>query len=86
MGAVMQLAEQSVIYAKAHREFDETSLELTSNPKSKSMMSEVSQLKAEVHMLREELARAERRIGQRDLLLENARIREMEMRLGLYVL
>jgi hypothetical protein len=40
----------------------------------------VEQLQAEVRTLREELARAERLLGHKDLLLRNATLREQELR------
>lgn len=40
----------------------------------------ITQLQSEVRTLREELARAERTVEQRDILLRNALIREQELR------
>jgi hypothetical protein len=40
----------------------------------------VDQLRAEVRALREELSRAERLLGHKDLLLRNATLREQELR------
>ena len=41
---------------------------------------QISILQAEVWALREELAGAERQVRQKELLLANARVREMELR------
>jgi len=44
---------------------------------------EIYGLKTEVSALREELARAERTISQKDVLLRNGRVREMALRMEL---
>lgn len=43
-------------------------------------LDHIEQLQAEVRALREELARAERLLGHKDLLLSNAMLREQELR------
>ena len=85
MGAVMQLANQRAAETKplphfkvnARREIDSIEREDLS-----LLTGQIVELKAEVLTLRGELARAQRAILQRDLLLENARVREMSLRAG----
>ena len=86
MGAVMQLANQRAADTKplpqftvnARREIDSFERDDLS-----PLTNQLLELKAEVLNLRGELARAQRAILQRDLLLENARVREMSLRAGM---
>lgn len=50
-------------------------------PEQNLSLDEIYGLKAEVSALREELARAERTISQKDVLLRNGRVREMALRM-----
>ena len=59
--------------------------EIQPYPKPEQNLSwdEIYGLEAEVSALREELARAERTISQKDVLLRNGRVREMALRMEL---
>jgi len=52
-------------------------------PEQNLSWDEINGLMAEVSALREELARAERTISQKDVLLRNGRVREMALRMEL---
>jgi hypothetical protein len=52
-------------------------------PKQGVPWDEIYGLQAEVGALREELARAERTISQKDVLLRNGMVREMALRMEL---
>jgi hypothetical protein len=54
--------------------------ELPHDQRLRQALSHIAALQAELHTLREELARAERTILQKEALLRNAMIREQELR------
>ena len=86
MGAVMQLANQRAAETKPLPHFKvnpRREIDSIERDDLSPLTSQILELKAEVLNLRGELARAQRAILQRDLLLENARVREMSLRAGM---
>ena len=85
MGAVMQLANQRAADTKPLPHFTVNARKIDSIERDdlSPLTSQILELRAEVLDLRGELARAQRAILQRDLLLENARVREMSLRAGM---
>jgi transcription elongation GreA/GreB family factor len=58
--------------------------EVTHEQKLRQALGHLAALQAELHTLREELARAERTILQKEALLRNAMIREQELRAQIF--
>ncbi len=88
MGAVMQLANQRTAITKPLPHFvvnAGSASDSIEHADTSPLTSHILELKAEVFTLRGELARAQRAIMQRDLLLENARVREMTLRAGMNI-
>jgi hypothetical protein len=54
--------------------------EMAHEQRLRQALGHIAALKAELHTLREELARAERTVLQKEALLRNAMIREQELR------
>lgn len=80
MGAVMQIADQREIKTQEFPAFVARRPGSANEGELSPAMRKISQLNAEILMLRAELQRAQRTILQRDILLENARVREMTLR------
>jgi hypothetical protein len=60
-----------------------TSFELAPEQRLRRALGYIAQLQAEVRTLREELARAERSLSHKEMLLRNAALREQELRVEL---
>jgi transcription elongation GreA/GreB family factor len=58
--------------------------EVTQEQKLRQALGQLAALQAELHTLREELARAERTILQKEALLRNAMVREQELRAQIF--
>jgi hypothetical protein len=86
MSAAIQLVNPAAIEAETTDHqlgniIDNVTLfEPAAEQKLPRVLSQISQLQAEVRALREELARAERAVQDRDVLLRNALVREMVLR------
>ena len=82
MGAVMQIADQRESKTQEFPAFVARRAGSAKEGELSPAMRKISQLNAEILMLRSELQRAQRTILQRDILLHNARIREMTWKAG----
>lgn len=80
MGAVMQIADQREIKTQEFPAFVARRAGSADEGELSPAVRKISQLNAEILMLRAELQRAQRTILHRDILLENARVREMTLR------
>jgi uncharacterized membrane protein YccC len=85
MSAAIQLINQPITQAEPAEEqlSNVTSFELAPEQRLRRALGHISQLQAEVRALREELARAERSLSHKDMLLRNAVLREQELRASL---
>jgi len=83
MAAVMQLADPRETKTKPLPTFVARSVDLAEEKQLGPLVKQISLMKAELTTLREDLARAQRTILQRDILLRNARVREMTLRAGM---
>lgn len=59
-------------------------LEMPHEQRLRQALGHIAAIQAELHTLREELARAERTILQKEALLRNAMIREQELRAQMF--
>ena len=59
-------------------------VEMANEQKLSQALSYIAALQGELHTLREELARAERTIAQKETLLRNSMIREQELRAEMF--
>jgi hypothetical protein len=59
-------------------------LEMANEQKLRQALAYIAVLQGELHTLREELARAERTVLQKETLLRNAMIREQELRAEMF--
>jgi hypothetical protein len=82
MSAAIQLVNQTVVDDEPfEKQFNNISLfEQAPEQKLRRALSYITQLHAEIRLLRDELARAERKALQSELLLRNAAVREQELR------
>ena len=83
MGAVMQIVDQREAKTQQFPAFVARSAGSATEGELSPAMRKISQLNAEILALRSELARAQRTILQRDILLQNAKVREMTLRAGI---
>jgi hypothetical protein len=82
MNAAIQLINQSVVEDEPfEKQFNNISLfEQAPEHKLRRALSYITQLQAEIRLLREELARTERSAAHSEQLLRNAAVRELELR------
>jgi len=82
MSAAIQLVNQPVVENEPfEKQFNNISLfEQAPEQKLRRALSYITQLQAEIRMLREELARTERSAAHCEILLRNAAVREQELR------
>jgi hypothetical protein len=86
MSAAIQLVNQSEPFEKRiEKPHNNTTLiEMAHEQRLRQTIGYIAALQAELHTLREELARAERTILQKEALLRNAMIREQELRAEMF--
>jgi transcription elongation GreA/GreB family factor len=86
MSAAIQLLNQPEPFEKRiekpHNK--NTLFEMAHEQRLRQALGYMAALQAELHTLREELARAERTILQKEALLRNAMIREQELRAQMF--
>jgi hypothetical protein len=82
MSAAIQLVNQPDPYEKPRN--NTTLFEMAHEQRLRQSLGYIATLQAELHTLREELARAERTILQKEALLRNAMIREQELRAEMF--
>ena len=82
MSAAIQLVNQTIVEDEPfEKQFNNISLfEQAPDQRLRRALSYITQLHAELRLLREELARAERSAAQYEQLLRNAAVRELELR------
>jgi hypothetical protein len=81
MSAAIQLVNQPLTQAEtADNQSNVTPFDLTLEHRLRRALDYMAQLQAEVRTLREELARAERSLSHKEMLLRNALLREQELR------
>jgi hypothetical protein len=82
MSAAIQLVNQAISQAETadNQLSNVSSFELSPEQRLRRALGYIAQLQAEVRTLREELARSERSLGHKELLLRNAMMREQELR------
>jgi hypothetical protein len=82
MSAAIQLINQAITQPDTadNRPGQVSSFELGPEQRLRRALGYITQLQAEVRTLREELARAERSISHKEMLLRNATMREQELR------
>jgi hypothetical protein len=82
MSAAIQLINQAITQNESVESppNNVASFELGPEQRLRRALSYITQLHAEVRTLREELARAERSLGHKEMLLRNATMREQELR------
>lgn len=82
MSAAIQLINQAVTQLETaeNQPSHISSFELGPEQRLRRALSYLTQLQAEVRTLREELARAERSLSHKEMLLRNATLREQELR------
>ena len=82
MSAAIQLINQTTTQPDTtdNRPSQVSSFELGPEQRLRRALGYITQLQAEVRTLREELARAERSISHKEMLLRNATMREQELR------
>jgi transcription elongation GreA/GreB family factor len=86
MSAAIQLLNQPDPYEKRVEKTHNNAplFEVTHEQRLRQALGYIAELQAELHALREELAKAERTISQKETLLRNAMIREQELRAELF--
>ena len=86
MSAAIQLVNQPEPFEKrVEKAHNNTSLfEMAHEQRLRQALGYIAELQAELHTLREELAKAERTIHQKEALLHNAMIREQELRAEMF--
>jgi hypothetical protein len=86
MSAAIQLVNQPEPFEKRiEKPHSNTTLfEMAHEQRLRHALGNIATLQAELHTLREELARAERTILQKEALLRNAMIREQELRAEMF--
>jgi hypothetical protein len=82
MSAAIQLVNQTLIEDELfEKQFNNISLfEQAPEQRMRRALNYITQLHAEIRLLREELARTERLAAQYEQLLRNATVREQELR------
>lgn len=82
MSAAIQLVNQTIVEDEPfEKQFNNISLfEQAPDQRLRRALSYITQLHAEIRLLREELARAERSAARYEQLLRNAAVRELELR------
>lgn len=82
MSAAIQLVNQPVVEDEPFdKQFNNISLfEQAPEQKLRRALSYITQLQAEIRLLREDLARSERFAAHCEMLLRNAAVREQELR------
>ncbi|HEU0180272.1 MAG TPA: hypothetical protein VFV58_39045 [Blastocatellia bacterium] len=86
MSAAIQLVNQPEPFEKRIEKPHNTPplFEMAHEQRLRQALGYIAALQAELHTLREELARAERTILQKETLLRNAMIREQELRAEMF--
>jgi transcription elongation GreA/GreB family factor len=86
MSAAIQLVNHPEPFEKrVEKSHNNTALfEMQHDQRLRQALGHMAALQAELHTLREELARAERTILQKEALLRNAMIREQELRAQMF--
>jgi len=80
MGAVMQIADSREVQTQEFPAFVARRAGSAAEGALSPAARKISQLNAEILSLRADLARAQRTILQRDILLKNSLVREMTLR------
>ena len=85
MSAAIQLVNHPEPFEKRAEKPHNTALfEMAHDQRLRQALGQMAALQVELHTLREELARAERTILQKEALLRNAMIREQELRAQMF--
>jgi hypothetical protein len=85
MSAAIQLLNQPEPFEKRiEKPHNNTLFEVAHEQRLRQALGYMAALQAELHTLREDLARAERTILQKEALLRNAMIREQELRAQMF--
>jgi hypothetical protein len=86
MSAAIQLVNQPESLEKRIEKPHNTSplIEMAHEQKLRQALGYIAALQAELQTLREELARAERTVLQKETLLRNAMVREQELRAEMF--